>query len=355
MKDFTVEFDDSGYNIGRLLLLEYNKKIFYISLSEIDIKSRNSSFQSFPSALNRFILEKNRNKEICYYFHPDISGSYETAYFVFMYRLMKTAKVNFLNSNQYLKSHISSFSSPQDIILSKNNIRGKNQANKSTYITRGERNEIQIFGKTYGANKYETTILCHALSEVTKVPISLFEIEEGGLTKLPQKSKDAIESLEKVKIFSTNKTIERESLKESLSLRSPTYIYNLLEKLGEKSCSLCSCEIPQIIQGAHVWPVSSIKKLHKLTDGEKLDHATNGDNGLWLCQNHHKLFDSNIICIDKSGNVLISDNIDTKNVTFLSSITTTKKLSNKILNKSFMSYLAKRNSDTDLKLYKSVS
>ena len=70
--DHTREFDDTGYNIGRLALLEYNNTRYYISISETDITGRNSSFQSIPSALSRYILDENPNKEMFYYFHPSI-------------------------------------------------------------------------------------------------------------------------------------------------------------------------------------------------------------------------------------------------------------------------------------------
>ena len=64
--DYTCDFDDTGYNIGRLVELEYQGKKNYISISETDIRSRNSSFQSLPSALARYILDENSNKEISF-------------------------------------------------------------------------------------------------------------------------------------------------------------------------------------------------------------------------------------------------------------------------------------------------
>src|SRR3989344_8932142 len=94
--DYTYEFDDTGYNIGRLVELEYQGKKNYISISETDIRSRNSSFQSFPSALARYILDENQNKEISFYLHPSIVGNFETPYFVFMYRLMKIERNLFI-------------------------------------------------------------------------------------------------------------------------------------------------------------------------------------------------------------------------------------------------------------------
>lgn len=341
--EYTVEFDNFGYNIGRLAILDYRGKKTFISFSEVEIRSRNSSFQSFPSALSRYILDENPNKEICFYFHPDTTGNWETPYFIFMYRLMKTAKVNFLNSNQYLRTPIIPFASPEDIILHKDQMRNRNPGNRSTYLTRGSKNQLQIFGKTYGANKYETTILCLAISQIANTDVELYEIEEGGLTKLPQTSKNAIESLGVVHIFTSNRIIERIDFEENDSLRSVQYIYNLLEKLGDKKCALCECDIPQIIQGAHIWPVADIKKENHLTQDEKLNLALDGDNGLWLCNNHHKLLDSHIIKLFEDSSVKHKMTLTESQSSYLNRFTTIRQLPENIVNERMVEYIIKRN------------
>jgi len=353
--DHTFEFDNTGYNIGRLVLLEYQNTRNYISISETDIRSRNSSFQSFPSALSRFILDENPNKEIFYYFHPSINGNYETPYFVFMYRLMKTAKIRFLNETEYLRHPVSPFTTEADIIANKGQIRNKNKGNRSTYITRGSNNELQIYGKTYGASKYETTILCVALSEIANSRVQLFQIEEGGLTKLPQKSKDAIVSLGVVEFYTSNKTIEKRDYEENNSLRSVEHVYNLFERFGDKNCALCGCEIPQIIQGAHIWPVYDIKRDETLTQDEKLDCALDGENGLWLCQNHHKLLDVNILRISENGKVKYRSEINGLNALFLKVITRQTQLHDRILTKKFTYYLRKRNHSLKESLYREIT
>lgn len=349
--DYTSEFDDSGYNVGRLVELEYQGKKNYISISETDIRSRNSSFQSFPSALARYILEINPNKEISFYFHPGIKGNYKTPYFIFMYRLMKTAKILFLNEKEYLGQPVDPFTTVADIIANKEQIRNKNKGNKSTYVTRGPNNELQIFGKTYGANKYETTILCLALSEIASSKVQLFQIGEGGLTELPQKAREAIESLGKVEIYTSNRTIEKINFEENDSLRSIEYVYNLLEKLGDKKCAFCGCEIPQIIQGAHIWSVSEIKKDKTLSQEEKLACALDGENGLWLCQNHHKLLDVNILRISENGNVKYRSEINGLNKSFLKNITNQTQLHGSIFSDKFKNYLRKRNRSLKESLY----
>lgn len=341
--DYTHEFDNTGYNIGRLIVLDYQDKRSYISVSETDIRSRNSSFQSLPSALARYILEENPNKEISFYFHPSITDNYETPYFIFMYRLMKTANIKFLNELEYLKHPISSFTTAEDIIVNKEQMRTKNKGNRPTYITKGSDNELQIYGKTYGANKYETTILCLALSEIANSKVELFQIGEGGLTELPQKAREAIESLGVVKIYTSNRTIEKIDFEKNNSIRSAEYVYNLLVKLGDKKCAFCGCEIPQIIQGAHIWSVADIKKDNTLSQDEKLACALDGENGLWLCQNHHKLLDVNILRISENGKIKYRSEINRSNALFLKVTTVKTQLYHEILSDKFTNYLIKRN------------
>ena len=149
LTNYTVEFDNSGYNKGRLAKLFFNESVNYISFSDREIRGRNSSFQSFSTALTMYILEENPDKQICFYFLPMITGNFETAYFLFNYRLMKTANVNFLNANEFLTNPIIPFVSPEDIMVHKDILRDSNPANKSTFITRSIDNNIQIFGKTF--------------------------------------------------------------------------------------------------------------------------------------------------------------------------------------------------------------
>jgi len=107
--------------------------------------------------------------------------------------------------------------------------------------------------------------------------------------------------LVKLLFISSDLTLEQEEYENNDSLRSPAFIYNLLEKLGDKKCALCECEIPQLIQSAHIWPVANIKRTNNINQGQKLQSAIDGDNGIWLCNNHHRLFDINMILINEEG------------------------------------------------------
>jgi len=351
-RDYRVTFDDTGYNIGRLATLEYNGCISYISFSEFEIGSRNSFFQSFPSALVKYHQETNPDKDIYFYFlEPD--GNIETAYFVFMYRLMKTAGTNFLNEQEYLENPIVSFNSVSDIIVQRDLNRGRNRGNASSYVTIDENNTLQIFGKTYGANKYETTLLCLAIHEITPYTMELYEIKEGNLIQLPRDSRNVITSLG-IEVITSDLVLEKQEFETNDSLRSPTYTYNLLEKLGEKKCSLCDCEIPQIIQGAHIWPVASIKKTNNINLAAKIQHAIHGDNGLWLCNNHHKLFDINILYIASDGRLKQKRKIELKHEQYIKEVTIPRQLPTNVLTPSFIDYLNKRNKNLKAAEYRFI-
>jgi len=340
--DYSVDFDDVGYNKGSLAKLEYRGSISYISFSEFDkITSRNSFFQSFPTALVKYHQEVNPNKRIFFYFLPP-NGNIQTPYFIFMYRLMGTARTIFLNAEEYLDNEITSFNSVADIIAQRNLNRGRNTGNTSTYVTIDENNILQIFGKTFGANKYETTLLCLAIHRITRFRMELYEIQEGNLKRLPKDARDVIVALG-IRVIASDLILEREEFERNDSFRSPTYLYNLLEKLGDKKCSLCDCEIPQIIQGAHIYPVANIKRANNISQDRKLQLAIDGENGLWLCNNHHKLFDMNILLITANGRIKYRSNIRENDVEFINGVTINNQIPNETLTPTFLQYLGKRN------------
>ena len=96
---YRVVRDLSTYNKGRLVLVEYHNVIYYVSLSEISIEGRNSSLQSVPTAINLYYADIRPNKQLCYYFMPH-NGNAFTDYHIFIYKLLMTAGVRFLNIEQ---------------------------------------------------------------------------------------------------------------------------------------------------------------------------------------------------------------------------------------------------------------
>ena len=327
--------------MGRLATIEYGDSITYVSFSETgNINGRNSSFQSFPSALVRYNKDPKANKRICFYFLPS-TGNIETKYFIFMYRLMVTSGVELLNADNYLTQTIYPFNTIEDLIRARNS--NKTHNNNPTYLTRSSNNLTQIYGKTYGANKKETTLLCIALSCIeTPMQIDLYEILEQNLSVLPKPDLEVIQSLGKVNIIPTDLTMERTEFETNDSLRSPRFIYNLLNKLGPKICAFCGCEIPELVEGAHIWTVAAIKREPNLSIEERINYATDGDNGMWLCENHHKMLDEDLVIIDLAGAIKCKPAIEEKSKEYILNTTPITQITPPIFTERFTNYLQKR-------------
>ena len=340
--------DRSSYNRGRLVLVEHNGITHYVSLSEENIGGRNSGVQSVPSAINIYYSDRNTNKRLCYYFIHH-NGNAFTNYYLFCYRLMITAGFVFLNISDFYHNSILPYKNVDDLIIDRRDNQTSNSSNNSSYVSKSSE-KIQIYAKTFGASKYESTLLAVAVSHIADRPIDLFNICEQDLKSLPQSSLNTIESLGNISVHNTSLFLDKRAYLDSdkTVLRSTSYLYNLFNRLGAKKCALCGCEIPEIIQGAHVWSASQISKSSEFDDDAKFEHAVSGHNGLWLCQNHHKLFDSNIILFDNDGYVRIKDDLVTDDVAFIRSTTFRSSLDTHILSDRFRGYLERRNETLDL-------
>lgn len=341
--NYQDEFLEKSYNKGRMAVMQYEDAVSYISFSELEIGGRNSSVQSVPTAYNIFFSNPYPEKRLYYYF-LNVSGNAKTDYQILIYRLMNTIGFEFLNAGPDLLRRISAFHSVEDIIFNRRINAGRNRSNNSTFITRGSAGEIEIYGKTYGANKYETSLICYALAHLWQSGqnIKLYEVLEGDLKELPESSLKVIRQMGVIDIIPTDMTLEKRMYEKENSLRSPRYTYNLFNKLGNKHCALCNCQIPELIQGAHILPVAAIKKMRFLPLEQRLELALDGDNGLWLCENHHKMFDEGMVSFDNRGSLIVEKDIDRRHRQFIDEITTSRRLPSEFLTDKFLWYLQQR-------------
>lgn len=350
--DYSDDFLPSTYNKGRLATLRYGDYVHFISFSELTIGGRNSSIQSVPTAFNIFYMCPYEKKKLYYYFICK-SGNPSTDYHMFIYRLMQTVGFTFLNFPA--ASVATSFVTIEDMMREREENRGTNKSNNSTYISKNEDGEYEAYCKTYGASKYESSLICYAMSMIIghTQKIKLYEILEGNLKELPDSSLQVLRKMNTVDVIKTDLTFEKRVFEEGRGnqLRSPRYQYNLLDKLGEKHCALCGCTIPDIIQGAHIWPVASIRAAKSISIDDKVRYATDGDNGLWLCENHHKLFDRNIIAVMLDGSIRYKNNLSTPQIPYLRSFTKNTQLPSKYLTDNFKHYVELRNRALDTTSY----
>ncbi|MBQ3419703.1 MAG: HNH endonuclease [Erysipelotrichaceae bacterium] len=347
--DYDVEWREYRI-VGRMIKLIDGNDIHYIALSANgELTARNSQLQSVPTALSQYLAEQKnskdgKNRKFYFYFLPQ-HGNNQTDYLKFMYRLMVTTGVIFLN-REFGLPHFTplAFSSVKDLIRSRNDLRSRNSGNKSTYVT-DEGTCYHIYGKTFGANQKETSLFCISISAITDKPVKLYQIIDNDSEKISDNDVEAI------KIYSTNNSkYSFEIMDDTLEfddgdsdtvkdkLRSPKFIYNLLSKFdGEKKCVLCGCKIEEVVQAAHIYPIASIRKRSDLTFDRKFELATDGDNGIWLCENHHKLFDRGLIWFEE-GKICISDELEDENIVFVKQITTIDTIEPQYINDKMLAY-----------------
>ena len=343
--EYSDEFFLNTYNKGRLGILFYKDVANYITFSEDVIKGRNSSWQSVPTAYNIYASNSYPRKTLNYYFLLKQAHGL-TDYISNVFRLLKTMGIHFLNlpSEDFMIED--AFKTASDFIRFRNTSKLRNKTNNSTYITK-TKDGYEVFAKTYGASKYESSFFIYSLQNLvpSDTKIKVYEIIEGGLVELPKSSQDVISLMPNVELIPTSLQLDIKALRDNDTLRSPRYKSHLFDKLGDQHCAFCNCNIRELIQGAHVWDVASIKAEHGLSDEEKVTHATSGDNGLWLCANHHLLFDRHILNLNSNGEIVYSNDTDGEYIRFMDEITINKTLPHHIMTEQFQYYLWKRNAE----------
>lgn len=300
----------SGRNEGLLAKLVTPLRSFYICLSKADPgEGRNSYLQSSPTAFAIYIKEviEQRKKGEFVVALRSKGRAYLTDYQRFVMRILLTIGVKAIDLTPYnLLKDVVEFSSIEDMI---NTRHASERANNNPTFFTDEGENYHLYGKTFGANGKETALLCYAMMKISSKPIRLFQILDNGESSLSQEDINAFSLFEKyyntptIEILDDTYEIDDFTSQaypdtSALKLRQPRFIYNLLEKTkGIKKCALCDCRISPLVQAAHIYSVADIKKNRSLTDNEKVRMATDGNNGMWLCMHHHKLFDSSILRI----------------------------------------------------------
>ena len=352
---FEVKWVDERIK-GKMFTLETDTHIFYITYTPKDVGGRNSYLQSVPTAFGIYLNEFVSSEKVCQfclYFTP-FRGENQTRYHQLMYRLLISMGVNFINADEGLRGlNLEGYSTVRELIIDRESNRSRNSYNQSSYIT-DEGISYHVYGKTFGANQKETTMLCLALCRISDKPIRLFQISDNDSEFLSDKDIESIKifanKFGRVEIEVLNDTYEfTEDQEQTLvstppteSLRSPRFIFNLLEKTGgHKCCELCHCEIESIIQGAHIYPVYAIKQRFDLSFSERLRMATDKNNGLWLCENHHKLFDRGLIKFE-NGKLQVLSKLDNPDVDFVNRISPYKKIQDEYYTPAMANYFEMR-------------
>ena len=322
--DFIVKEDFRGHNSGQYIKLKIADTIKYICLSrKIASESRNAFIlQNFPSAYQHYLEEKNPKKLFEYYIR-DFSTSHPP-FAIFSYKLLLTGEIKILNldkvrvsENAILFDYTTPFNDYKQMRTYRLSLSKRNSSNNSTTFEEND-DEISVYGKSYGANGRETTAICLALSRL--VPgknIKLYNVNETDKNHLADIDPANRYILENIGIELNDDRMDFESNDEKVIAKRNTRLfhYNLLQKYKEKKCYLCGCDIEKVIQGAHIY--SSTDILHSsLSEEEKTKQIVDADNGIWLCANHHLLFDYLLIYF-KERYLYASDTLNKNQIEYI--------------------------------------
>ena len=160
-----------------------------------------------------------------------------------------------------------------------------------------------------------------------------------------------------------------EEAKKKDNLRNQSLLRNNMLKKGMPiRCCVCGCEIDDILEASHLWGVAEIKNASEdeinrfvkspaialLLDSnnknrndifyKKYIMATSGDNAIWLCRNHHKLFDIFAYTYDEcDGKLIVSSEVEEVVKEFINNTKIIDKLEDDVLTECTKNFLSKAN------------
>ena len=205
--------------------------------------------------------------------------------------------------------------------------------------------------KALSAQVYDSLIRCwclNVLAEKEGVSIDFkigkqyfaFNAEKRRVSdKLTQPVKDVLRNAGFNINFVTDQEFLNEQKKEDSAYlshkrdnnpRNQGLFRNNIRKKGIPTvCSVCGEDNARILDAAHLWEVNQIRdasakevnefivknNLSTIIDNnsehynelffKKYSLTNSGDNGIWLCKNHHGLFDSNCFCFDSDDGKIV--------------------------------------------------
>ena len=340
---------------GQYIVVETDREKKWITLSADytripeDSGSTNAYFVQFiPMTIADYYLnETDKLKSMELYLKGIDHNRAKTRAQQIYYRLAKTVGIKILNEFEFdtaIRRNIAfPFESVEEWKKARTEMSTANRGNKSSYIIENEDSYV-FYGKTFGANGRESVFILYVLANLIKEEnkkIYLYEVSDNGSfafesspNEESQKFKKVLKDLNVVYYADSIEYVENEEY-ETLSddnrdaRYQAEFMRNLLYKFNSKKdengnvilgsdgkpiieddikrCYLCNCDIQRLIIASHIHRVTDINKLD-LPFSEKRKLAVDGDNGLWLCANHDKLFEYGLIYFE--DNMLkISDSL----------------------------------------------
>lgn len=326
-KEFNKVSEKRARNTGQYIKLKKDGLLKYICLSRNDCTQSRNSFiiQNIPTAFQKFLEESYKNKEFEFYIR-DFSAPHPP-FAIYAYKLLLTSKIKILNLDLVVPSdnagyldHRTSFTDYKQMRKYRLESSKRNTSNTSTIFEEKE-DEFSVYGKTYGANGRETTLICMALYHLVNKKIVVYNVNETS-----EKHQASVDPANKyilnyygIEIDENAINFDPKNEKEQADRDSRKFHINLFKKYKDKKCYFCGCDIENLIIGAHIHRVTDIKNSN-LSETVKQDQIVDADNGFWLCANHDKLFEFGLIYFNKNE-MCVSDELNKKQQEFILNIT----------------------------------
>lgn len=343
--DYEVVFESRS--TGQYIIVETQREKKWITLSADytripgDGGSTNAYFVQFiPMTIADYYLNNtSKIKSMELYLKGTEHNRAKTKAQQIYYRLAKTVGIKILNEFEFdteIRRNIAfPFESVSEWKKSRMEMSSANRSNKSSYIIEND-DSFVFYGKTFGANGRESIFILYVLANLIKdegKKIYLYEVTDNGSFAFEsssneenQKFKRVLKDLNVVYYADSITYVENEEY-ETLSddnrdaryqaefMRNLLYKFNskrdidgniIRDRSGKpiivddiKRCYLCNCDIQGLIIASHIHRVADINKLD-IPFSEKRKLAVDGDNGLWLCANHDKLFEYGLIYFENN-------------------------------------------------------
>lgn len=219
-----------------------------------------------------------------------------------------------------------------------------------------EHTEIEFkLGKQYFAYESEERKIAEELSQPVKEIFNLakLDIEYETTEEFMDEKRKADNTYLRYK--------EKDEIRNQLLFRN-----NIRKKGIPTECAICGEDDTHILDTAHLWEVNQIKSstVKEVNEFIRINHlediinmsseysgdvfykkyylVNSGDNGVWLCKNHHKQFDLNYYCFDSEyGKVLMKFDNPVTALKFEEDMQE-ERLSDKVLTPLTKSFLHKR-------------
>lgn len=294
----TYEREFENRRNGRFVKVinESTDETHFVCFSNPNNNSRNAHLMQFVSpTYTEYYNDSTTNKYLdIYIINPDRND--RTDYIKMFYRCFLTIGIDILNIDQLGVSGIIPFVNYEDLKNYRSKTSGRNAHNRQTYFTDDDE-QISLYGKTFGANAMESFIFALTIKEIVKKPVVFYPVLDNESESISSDQRMILEGNGVIfgDIIELQTNGYAKPVTRITSRNTPNFHYNLLQKFGEKRCYLCGCDMEHLVIGSHIERITDIDHETEYTDAVKAERATDGDNGLWLCANHDKMFEFGII------------------------------------------------------------